>query len=285
MEKKKMIIQIVALVLAGLLSFFAISKLADRAIIRGRMIEKLDEKKTTVMELTGAAAGCSTALTMLPGDVGTPIAEQLADLSGGFLAVLCAIYIEKYFLTVSASVVFKFLVPIAIGFMITNILFGKERFLKVGMKIMVFAMLIFAVVPASVWLSGKIEENHQEQIQATLDEAKESMNEVQDEKEEIKEDTNLWNSIINGIQNAADTIGEVISTEVIGRFKVLLGNFVDAVAVLVVTSCVLPVAVLFFFIWLTNLLFGLELKLPNRKKIPLLRGIHIVKNDTTKLEG
>ncbi len=52
-------------------------------------------KKTTALELTAAATAASAAITLIPGDAGTPIADKLADLSSYFLIVVCAIYLEK----------------------------------------------------------------------------------------------------------------------------------------------------------------------------------------------
>ena len=56
----------------------------------------LTGKRTEVMELAAAAAASSVAITALPGDAGTPIAEELARLSGYFTVILTAIYFEKF---------------------------------------------------------------------------------------------------------------------------------------------------------------------------------------------
>ncbi len=55
----------------------------------------LEEKQTTVLELSAASAAASAAITLIPGDVATPIADKLADLSSHFLLVLCAVFLEN----------------------------------------------------------------------------------------------------------------------------------------------------------------------------------------------
>ena len=78
------------LVLAALLSIFAVGKRASDPAYHQASIDALAEKQETVLELTAASTAASAAITLLPGDTATPIAEKLADLSGYFLIVLCA---------------------------------------------------------------------------------------------------------------------------------------------------------------------------------------------------
>ena len=47
------------------------------------------------MKLTAASTAASAAVSALPGDTGSAIAEKLADLTSDFLIVLCAIMLEK----------------------------------------------------------------------------------------------------------------------------------------------------------------------------------------------
>ena len=49
-----------------------------------------------ILGLLAASATTSTAITVLPGDAASPIAEKLMDLSTYFMIVLAAIYLEKY---------------------------------------------------------------------------------------------------------------------------------------------------------------------------------------------
>ena len=101
------------LVLAARLSIFAAGKRASDPAYHQASIDALAEKQETVLELTAAATAASAAITLLPGDTATPIAEKLADLSGYFLIVLCAIFLEKYLLTITSYVSFTVLPPAA----------------------------------------------------------------------------------------------------------------------------------------------------------------------------
>ena len=86
----------VALLLAiALLSIFVISKPATSAENYRSTIESIDEKKATVMGITATAAAASTALAAIPGDVTTPIANQIMEISSYLLIVVCVLVLEK----------------------------------------------------------------------------------------------------------------------------------------------------------------------------------------------
>lgn len=72
--KRRAIVAIVAIAIA-LLSFFVIGDFASSADAHSATIESLDQKKGTVMGLVAASTAASAAVSLLPGDAGTPIAQ------------------------------------------------------------------------------------------------------------------------------------------------------------------------------------------------------------------
>ena len=110
---KKKCIYIVIWLLIGFLSFTVLGKYASAPESHQATIASLDEKKATVLELTAATTATSALITLLPGDIGTPIAEKVADLSGYLLIVLCAVFLEKYLVTITGYAAFKIFIPAA----------------------------------------------------------------------------------------------------------------------------------------------------------------------------
>ena len=97
--KKVLIIKVLVslfCVAIGIVSFFLIADKLGSVDFHEDTIIALDKSRSKVMELAAAAVASSSAITLLPGDVGTPIAQELADMSKYFMNVLCAIYQEKY---------------------------------------------------------------------------------------------------------------------------------------------------------------------------------------------
>ena len=42
----------------------------------------------------------------------------------------------------------------------------------------------------------------------------------------------------------------------------ILSKFIEAAALLIVTSCVIPLAVILFFIWIIKMLIGIQVTIP-----------------------
>lgn len=116
----------------ALISIFGVSRAAASPEFHAKTIESLDEKRNTVMELTAASTAASAAITLIPGDTATPIAEKLADLSTYFLVVLCAIYLEKYLVTITGYAAFSILIPAACVLYMVSVFYfiGNSEFWK-----------------------------------------------------------------------------------------------------------------------------------------------------------
>lgn len=264
-DKKKLIPGAILLVLA-ILSLCVVSKAATSAQFHAKTIAALEEKQTTVLELTAATTAASAAITLLPGDAATPIAEKLADLSTGFLLVLCAIYLEKYLLTITGYVTFQVLIPAACLLYLLYLLIDREVLRVLARKLCIFGIAIVLVIPASVKLSGLIEDTYRTSIDTTIETAKETTAEVESSAEKTEKTdegflSGLLSSITDTITGIASDLSEKVGT--------MVNNFLEALAVMLVTSCVIPILVLLFFVWLVKVTFSLDL--PPAGGGPLLR--------------
>ena len=84
---KKVIISVL-LIIGILVSIFVISPRMSKPETYQATIQKLNEKQTTVLEMTAAASGASLALGAVPGDATTPIANKVIDMAGYFVIIL-----------------------------------------------------------------------------------------------------------------------------------------------------------------------------------------------------
>ena len=248
------------LVLAALLSIFAVGKRASDPAYHQASIDALAEKQETVLELTAASTAASAAITLLPGDTATPIAEKLADLSGYFLIVLCAIFLEKYLLTITSYMSFTILIPAACALGIAA-LFSEK--LRAALGKLAWHLLLF-VIPAGVKVSGMIEDTYRASIEETIANAEQTTEDIQSatsgETDEGEKSglSGLFSKVTEGITGAA--------TAAVEQLKTVLNRFIEALAVMLVTSCLIPILVLLFFAWLVKLMLGIELP-PLRVKL------------------
>ena len=250
-----------ALLLAlAVLSFAVVTPWAASAETHAASLAALEEKQATVLELTAAATAASAAITLLPGDAATPIAEKLADVSGYFLLALCAVYLEKYLLTLTAYAAFRLLVPAALLLLAAWLLAGRDWLRKAGWKLLVFAAAIVLVIPASVKVSGLIEDTYRVSLEETLRQAKDTTAAVEDsaQSEDAQENQGflggLFSKVTEEVSQAASGL-----TERVGQ---MLNRFLEALAVTLVTACLIPILVLLFFVWLVKFIWGIEIPDP-----------------------
>ncbi len=262
-KKNQKIIKIFIIMVGICISFFLLSNRLTTYEHHEKTIKALEEKKDTVLDLTAAATASSAAITLLPGDTATPIAEQLADMTTYFLIAVCAIYLEKYLLTITGVAAFKWIIPIAGIVLIFAILGDKGQLKLLAKKVIILAIAIYMVVPTSVYISNLIEDTYKASIQQTIDDAKDAVDEIEAEEEEEK----------SGLEGVISKVKDTVSNAQV-EFEGVLNKFIEALAVILVTSCIIPVFVLLFYIWLFKLILGVEIDIPRieRKKGRILRG-------------
>lgn len=273
-KQKKILFALIPIVIA-LLSFFVIARFTSSTEFNAKTIQSLDDKKTTVMELAAASTAASAAITLIPGDVGTPIANKLADLSSYFLIVLCAIYLEKYLVTITGYAAFKILVPIACVFFSGYLLWRKEILRVVAQKFLLFGLAVYLVIPASVKVADMIETTYAPSIESTIETAKQTTDEIEsetgesgqvddkssNEKSQSDSDSDSKENAGGFFSGLFNKVQEGVSTAT-ANVENVLDNFIEALAILLVTSCLIPILVLIFFVWLVKMLLGLNIDIP-----------------------
>lgn len=271
MEKNlvlKRIILFVTLLVVALVSIFGISKVATSTEFHEKSIQALDEKKITVMELTAATTVTATILASMHGDATTPLANQILELSSYLLIITGIIFFEKILLTLTGYVTFTFLVPIACLLYGIYLFAQKDILRNLAIKLTIFGLVIFMVVPVSIKVSNLIENTYQETINQTIEEANNIENATEENKDEESEDGGILSGFISKAEDVISNIGDTVSGWV-DKGKKILSNFIDAIAILLITSCVIPIVVLVFFIWIIKIIFGISIPVPDVKKIKL----------------
>lgn len=267
---KKIIMTVIPIVIA-LFSFFVVAKYATSAEFHAKTIAALDEKKTTVMELTAASTAASAAVTLLPGDTATPIAEKLADLSTYFLVVLCAIYIEKYLVTITGYAAFNLIIPIACVLCSINVFVKNDAWKYLAKKLSIFGIAIVLVIPVSVKVSELIEATYESSIEETIETAKQATEGIEGaEKSEggaaeaEEKDSEQEAGWLSGLFSKVEEGVSDMTAKATEKVENILNDFMDALAVMLVTSCVIPIVVLLFFVWLVKILLGVNINLPKK---------------------
>ena len=247
-NKSKKVLKIVIPLIVALISIFVLARYTTSTEYHEKTIQSLDEKKTTVMELTAASTAASAVITLIPGDTGTPIAEKLADLSSYFLIVLCALFLEKYLLTITGYAAFMILIPIGCVLYSMSEIFKRSVWKRFAYKLMLFGLGIYLIVPVSVKVSDMIEKTYQTSIEQTIDSAKQTTEEIKDSSDEEES---------SGVSGLISKVKDGVSTTT-SKIENVLNDFIEALAVMIVTSCLIPILVMIFFVWIIKGMLGMD---------------------------
>lgn len=234
-KQKKILFALIPIVIA-LLSFFVIARFTSSTEFNAKTIQSLDDKKTTVMELAAASTAASAAITLIPGDVGTPIA---------------CVFFSGY------------------------LLWRKEILRVVAQKFLLFGLAVYLVILASVKVADMIETTYASSIESTIETAKQTTDEIEsetgesgqvddkssNEKSQSDSDSDSKENAGGFFSGLFNKVQEGVSTAT-ANVKNVLNNFIEALAILLVTSCLIPILVLIFFVWLVKMLLGLNIDIP-----------------------
>lgn len=272
-NKKLQIGFIVALVVLALLSgFVARPHFADTKTWDST-IEVIDQKKGNVLALTTSCVALSAGITALPGDTGTPVAEQLAQLSGNLGIVLAVLYLEKYLLTILWSIGLGILIPFALVLFAVSLgIHGRWStsavLRRVATRVLVVAIIGMALVPASVWVSQKVDETYRVSIEAAEQKAADAAgaadsdsSKTSKKKTESTESKNVLEQLADGASGLVTSVtsgAKQMTDEIVQQVT----DLIEGVIVMIVTSCVIPLLVLAAFLWLGHTLLGIDISGP-----------------------
>ena len=260
-DRRVSIAVIVALVAVALLSAFPVRDYFAAPDTYDDVVAVLDEKKANVMGLVAASTAASAGITLIPDDVGTPIADKLMDLSGNLMIILAVIYLEKYMLTIFGFAAFGVLFPLALAMIAGSIAAHRRLGLsvmlqRVAAKMIALGLVIMLVVPVSVFVTQKIDATYDMSTEIAA-----SQRQQEDEAAAAEAEEDEPSNPIEFIQSIPDMIADGV-TSVSDDVLYEVNSLIEQAAVMIVTSCLIPLLVLAFFLWMANLLLGINIDAP-----------------------
>ncbi len=267
LSRRARVIVTVVLVVLAIVSAFPLATHFSSPETYAGVTQTLEEQKSTALGLVATATTASVAVSAIPDDVGTPIANQLADLSGKLAVVLAIIYLEKFLLTTFGLIAFRWLVPMGIGLLCVWLwLHGKwspSRVLFVwGVKLLFVALALATLVPVSARITQIITTQYHtslaaEEVSQEADQTSETVYE-DNANQDTGESQNILEMLGSAISSGIDALasGAADAANAVGE---QLNKLIDKVAVSIVTSCLVPLAVLLLYFWLIKLFTGADL--------------------------
>ncbi|MDO5444843.1 MAG: hypothetical protein Q4F31_04395 [Eubacteriales bacterium] len=269
MEKKsgntaKTVIISILLIGAIFISFFYLGDICGsvESPWNSSNIATLNEKKANLLALTAGVTGVSVALTVLPDDTCTPIAEELSDLISYFALILSAIIFEEYLTTLTGILGFKILIPLGLLLILLFVLkFKNDTLRRTGIRLALFGLAIYLVIPLSCQVIKTVERTYDTSVQSTIDVAQEAINDLTglSENSDENEKTGLFSKLSLSVSGIVDSA--------LGKVKETINSCVESVALMIITCCFIPIGIILLLIWLIKIVLGIKVSSPDIRMI------------------
>ena len=76
---------------------------------------------------------------------------------------------------------------------------------------------------------------------------------------EVAQKANIFQKALSSVTDTLTAVAESV--------KNILNNFIEAIAIMLITSCVIPILIVVIFVWIINSLTGLNITLPQPVRI------------------
>lgn len=234
---------VIALILVAIISI-GLSFLTSQPDIYKPLIETLDEKRADALALSTGALTLSTGISLVSENRLDPIVDLLSNVTSYVTLVVCVIFLEKLLLTSFGFLTFAIIIPISCILGLLYIWLKKDLLKALATKLMAFGLILFLVVPTSVLFTNLIEKSK-------------FYDNVKTEVESVSENEDL------GFLEKA----KKLTIEAKDWIKEKSNDIIDAIAIMLITTCAIPLGTLALLFWIVKMLFGINIKMPKPPKV------------------
>ena len=222
-----------------------------------KTVERLEESQNTIMKFSGSTMGTSVAISALPDDFGSPLAGTIADLNMYFIFMFAVIFVEKLLVIEGMKIAFAYIVPAACLLYMAFVLSSKNVFKNFANKLLILGMAIIIVIPFSTYFTETVCNDYLAYVEETIEEADAGAAKINEVMAESDEDATFFDRISAAFKTSIQSVSDLLA-----YFKNVVRKCVNSVAIMLVTTFVVPLLILMLFRWLLKELFALHIPFP-----------------------
>lgn len=250
-------IKILSLLLAAALSFFvATTKLPESNFVKDSL-ESVEESSNTVMKFSAATLSASLAISALPDDFATPLADSLSDLNIYFIAILVVLFLEKILIRYGIRAAFAILIPLACGVGILFITTKKNILKGLAVRLCVLGLAVAFVVPCSTHITNIVASDLTAYVNDTIDETEDGIGKLNEAMEGGTEDKTIFEKLSDLFQTAIQDISDLML-----HYQNTIRRCMNSIAILILTNCLMPLFTFFVLKWILKELFQIAVPMP-----------------------
>ena len=252
---------ILILVLIGVFSFFVITSwLPDRGFIQDS-IESVKESSNTVMKFSAATLSTSLAISALPDDFATPLADSLADMNIYFIAILVMLHFEELLIRYGVKLAFAIAIPVACGIGILSILLKKELLKGIAARVAVLGLAVALVVPCSTHITNYIAADLTAYVENTIADTEAGGDKLNEAMEGGTEEQTMFEKLSDLFQTAINDMSNLMT-----HFQNTIRKCMNSIAILILTNCLMPIVNFFILKWILKETFHIALPMPQMRR-------------------
>jgi len=254
---KEKLVKILLIVFAMVFSFTVLTHVIPESKYVQDTINHLEDSQNTIMKFSGTTIATSLSLSALPNDFASPLASTVSDLNTYFIFIFAVLFVEKLLVIEGIKISLVYIIPAACILGIIAILFEKDGFKKFAKKLLILGISIVMVIPISTHFTEKVCADYLTYVDETIEEADAGANKINELMTEDTEDATFFDKLSSAFKTAINDVNDLLA-----YFKNVVKKCVNSVAVMIVTTFVLPMLVMLLFRWLLTELFALHLPEP-----------------------
>ncbi len=254
-------IQILSLLLAAALSFFVVeTKLPESDFVRDSL-ESVEDSSSTVMKFSAATLSTSLAISALPDDFATPLADSLADMNIYFVAILAVLFLEKILIQYGIKAAFMILIPLSCFVGILFIATKKGLFKGLAVRLCVLGLAVAFVVPCSTHITDIVASDLTAYVNETIEETEDGAGKLNEAMKGGAEDKTIFEKLSDLFQTAIRDISDLML-----HFQNTIRRCMNSIAILILTNCLMPLFTFFVLKWMLGEIFHITIPMPPMRR-------------------
>ena len=221
-------------------------------------IDYLDKSQNTVMTFSGTSITTSLALSALPDDFASPLASTVADLNTYFIFMFAVLFVEKLLVIEGIQIALTWIIPASCILYIGFVLSSKTVLKTFAGKLMILGLSVIIVIPFSTHFTETVCADYLNYVEETIEETEAGSSKINEVMIASDEDATFFERLSNAFKTAIQDVSDLLA-----YFKGVLKKCVNSVAIMLVTTFVVPLLVMLLFRWLLTELFSLHLPSPS----------------------
>lgn len=254
-------IKILVPILAAVFSFFVLASVLPKSGFVQDSLESVEESSDTVMKFSAATLSTSLAISALPDDFATPLADSLADMNIYFIAILVVLFLEKILIRYGMKLAFMILIPAVRGVWLAAVAVKKNLLKRLAVRLGIFGLAIALVVPCSTHITNIVASDLTEYVNETIEETENGAGKLNEAMEDSGEDKTIFEKLSDLFHTAVNGVSDLML-----HFQNTIRRCMNSIAILILTNCLMPLLTLFVLKWILGEVFQIAIPMPPMRR-------------------